>query len=239
MPKASTPQSLSEIQNTILSQLKRVPVQTYSKLRPKGVANDLFNYHLQFLVKKILIEKTKNGYSLTEKGIKHIADPIVDKHTDHLFKINVLTIVSRIKDGKIEIINQIRKNHPSIGKIGVPGGVVRKGETIETAAKRKLFEETGLTADFILIGTERRMMYLKNELFSDVLFPIAYSSDCEGDLIENSAYGQNLWVPIREAIKNESAPFDSIVSLKKILTAIEKKSLHKLPPFFIETTQTK
>jgi hypothetical protein len=39
------------------------------------IPNDLFNYHLQFLVKKDLLVKVKDGYALSEKGLKHVADP--------------------------------------------------------------------------------------------------------------------------------------------------------------------
>jgi NUDIX domain len=119
--------------------------------------------------------KSGDGYSLSQTGIKHVADPYPSNDAiTSLFKINVITIVSRITDGKIEILNQIRKSNPSYGKIGVMGGVVLKGELIEPAATRKLKQETGLNTQFKLIGCERRIMYKSGELFSDLMFPIAY-----------------------------------------------------------------
>ena len=72
------------------------------------------------------------------------------------------------------------------------GGVVRKGESIEDAATRKLKVETGLQANFKLVGIQRREMYVKNELFSDVIFPICYSDEFEGELIGDSEYGHNV-----------------------------------------------
>ena len=118
------------------------------------------------------------------------------------------------------------------------GGVVRKGESIEDAATRKLKIETGLTASFKLIGIERLFMYVKGELFSDVIFPIAYSDEYEGDLIEDSDYGHNMWVDIDEAIQNDSAEFDSIKALPKVLKAIKGGSVHKMPFFYDEDTQS-
>lgn len=233
------PSTFSPIQNHILSKLKNAKSLRYSELQPEKVPNDLFNYHLQFLVKKEFLVKSDEGYSLSEKGIKHVADPYPQNNTiTSLFKINVITIVSRIVDGKIEILNQIRKSNPSYGKVGVMGGVVLKGELIETAANRKLKQETGLEAEFKLLGSERRIMYKNGELFSDVLFPIAYSDTCEGHLIEDSDFGHNMWVPIEIAIKNESAEYDSIKSINIVLKAINDRTIKKLPIFFNEEIQS-
>ncbi len=231
-------QDLSPIQNHILSKLKNVKVARYRDMQPKDVPNDLYNYHLQFLIKKGLVAKTETGYALSASGIKHVADPYpANNAITSLFKINVITVLSRIKNGKIEILNQIRKSNPSYGKVGVMGGVVLKGEPLEVAATRKLQQETGLKAKFKQIGCERRIMYVADELFSDVLFPIMYASSGTGKLQVETDFGHNMWVPINQAIKNESAEFDSIKSIVKVLRAIKQGSVKKLPFFFAENVQ--
>lgn len=231
--------NLSPIQNHILSKLKNAKTKRYSELQPEKVPNDLFNYHLQYLVKKNYLIKSDEGYSLSEEGIKHVADPYTSNDAiTSLFKVNVITIVSRVVDGKIEILNQLRKSNPSYGKIGVMGGVVLKGELIEPAATRKLKQETGLDAEFKLVGCERRIMYKGGELFSDLMFPIAYTDSYSGDLIEDTDFGHNMWVPIDEAIKNESAKFDSIRSINIALQAIKDGSISSLPFFFKEEIQS-
>jgi 8-oxo-dGTP pyrophosphatase MutT (NUDIX family) len=233
--------TFSPIQNRIISKLKNASSLRYSELWPEKVPNDLFNYHLQFLVKKGYVDKSGEGYSLSEIGVKHVADynPATDDSgTANLFKVNVLTVLSRVHEKKVQILNQIRKSNPSYGKVGVMGGVVRKGESIEDAASRKLKVETGLAANFKLIGIQRRIMYIKNELFSDVIFPIAYSDEFEGELLEDSEYGHNMWVDIDEAIKNDSAEFDSIKALPKVLKAVKDGSILKIPFFYDEDTQS-
>jgi hypothetical protein len=115
---------------------------------------------------------------------------------------------------------------------------VLKGELIEPAATRKLQQETGLTAQFRIVGCERRIMYVAGELFSDVLFPIAYASSYMGDLQVDTDFGHNMWVPIEEAIKNESAEFDSIKSIGTVLKALRDGTLERLPFFFEETIQS-
>ena len=231
--------NFAPIQNNILSQLKNAKSLKYSELKPDKVPNDLFNYHLQSLVKKEFLTKQDSTYALSPKGIKYVADPFIEgNEITSLFKMNVITIVSRINEGKIEILNQLRNSNPSYGKIGVMGGVVEKGELIEDAAKRKLEQETGLSASFKLLGCERRIMYKGGEIFSDVIFPIAYSDSCTGDLIFETKFGRNVWVPIDQAIQNDSAEFDSIRSIVKVLKAVKEKSLHSLPYFFNEEIQS-
>ena len=255
--------NLSPIQNHILSKLKNAKCLRYSELQPgksagfgggnnlpSKIPNDLFNYHLQHLVKKEFITKTGDGYTLAQKGIKHVADPYpTNDAITSLFKINVITIVSRVvggkktksgkvTGGKIEILSQLRKSNPSYGKIGVMGGVVLKGELIEPAATRKLKQETGLDASFKLVGCERRIMYQGGQLFSDLMFPIAYSDSSSGELIVDSAFGHNMWVPIDQAIKNDSQEFDSIKGIVTVLKAIKAGEINKLPFFFEEQIQS-
>jgi 8-oxo-dGTP pyrophosphatase MutT (NUDIX family) len=230
--------NFSPIQNHILSKLKNAKSLKYSEMQPDKIPNDLYNYHLQFLVKKNFVTKTADGYSLSPAGIKHVADPYPQNDAiTSLYKINVITIVSRLTEGKIEILNQIRQSNPSYGKVGIPGGVVLKGELIEPAAARKLKQETGLEAEFKLLGIERRIMYQSGELFSDLMFPIAYSDAAAGELAD-TGFGHNMWVPIDEAIKNESVEFDSIISIVHVLKAVKDGSVKTMPFFFRENIQS-
>jgi hypothetical protein len=235
------PRVFSPIQNHILSKLKNAKTLRYRELHPDGIPNDLFNYHLQFLVKKGFVAKSDEGYALAEAGVKHVADPdlaLDEEKIASTFKVNVITIVSRVHEGRLQVLNQVRKSHPSFGKVGVPGGIVRKGESIEAAAKRKLKAETGLVADFRLLGIERRMMYVNNELFSDILFPMAYADAYEGELI-NTDYGDNLWNDIDVAIQNESSEFDSLRKIVDVLKSIREGTVHAMPFFYDEDVQGK
>jgi ADP-ribose pyrophosphatase YjhB (NUDIX family) len=230
---------LSPIQNQIISALKNAIWLRYSELQPEKVPNDLFNYHLQYLVQKGYLDRKEEGYALSRMGLKHVADPYPASDVlKSLFKINVIVIVSRVRAGKIEILNQVRMSNPSYGKVGAIGGVVLKGEGIEAAATRKLKQETGLNAKFKLLGCERRMMYKSGELFSDVMFPIAYADSYTGELLTDTGYGHNKWVSISEAIKNESAAFDSIKGITTVLRAVKNKKIKQLPFFFEETIQS-
>ena len=50
----------NDVQKKILIKLLSSDQLKYSKIKPNNIANDLFNYHLQFLLKKGLIKKTES-----------------------------------------------------------------------------------------------------------------------------------------------------------------------------------
>ncbi|RYF28706.1 MAG: hypothetical protein EOO17_04440 [Chloroflexi bacterium] len=226
----------SPIQDAIISRLKNADSLKYSQLKPHDIANDLYNYHLKFLIKKQYIEKTNEGYRLSYRGIQHVADiHHTNDQANRLFKINVITIVSRISDGRLQILSQTRGSQPSYGKIGVMGGTIIKGEPILQGATRKLQQETGLTASFELVVHERRMLYGNNKLFSDILFPICYATSYSGELVDTD-YGHNFWTDIDSAIDNEQKDsHDSIQSIVYILQAIRDGNINTLPLFYNET----
>jgi mutator protein MutT len=57
----------------------------------------------------------------------------------------VATIAVLLKDGKVLLVR--RSNPPDAGRWGFPGGKIERGETIEEAALRELYEETSVTAN--------------------------------------------------------------------------------------------
>lgn len=231
-------QVLSPIQNQILSSLKNANVLRYGEMKPSDIDNDLYNYHLQQLVKKGLVDRYEDGYTLSKEGVQYVADPYADiDSSDSFFKFNVITIVSRVADGCLEILNQKRLSNPSYGKIGVPGGVVKKEEPVLVAARRKLEAETGLLAEFRLLGIERRVLYRGGVLFSDMLFPIAHADYYTGSL-QDTDFGENMWVGIEEAIINESEEYDSLVSVKRVLEHLRKNTTPDLPFFYHESIQS-
>ena len=226
---------MSSIQRDIIARLKNADSLRYSELKPDAdIPNDLYNYHLKKLVADGFIIKTDAGYKLSPRGIRHVADV---HHTsdqdDRLFKYNVLLVVTREIDGVVHILNQRRTSQPSYDIIGVPGGTVLKSEPLLDGAHRKLRQETGVDGEFSYVGLERRIFYKDNHLFSDVLFPICLCIQPVGEPIVTE-FGENMWVPIDQAIINDSRPHDSIESLPKVLRAIRDNNLDSLIGFYNE-----
>jgi 8-oxo-dGTP pyrophosphatase MutT (NUDIX family) len=231
--------NLSPIQNQIISRLKNADILRYRDMHPAEVPNDLYNYHLKALISKKLVDKTDAGYCLSKKGRQYVADVHhTSDQANRLFKINVITIVTRIFGNKLQVLVQKRMSQPSYGIIGVMGGTIVKGESMIDGAKRKLEQETGLFADFRVIGFERRQLYKSNELFSDVLFPICYATNASGVLIETSEFGENSWMNVNDAIELNQRPFDSIQAITKVLEFVRDNTIDSQVMFYDEIIQS-
>ena len=208
-------------------------------MHPAEVPNDLYNYHLKALISKELVNKTDDGYSLSENGRRYVADiHHTSDQANRLFKINVITIATRLFDSELQVLVQKRMSQPSYGIVGVMGGTIVKGESMVDGAKRKLEQETGLTADFRVIGIERRQLYKSNELFSDVLFPICYATNASGSLLETTEFGQNSWMNINEVVLLNQRPYDNIQAITTVLESIRDNTINSLSMFYDETVQS-
>lgn len=82
------------------------------------------------------LEKYLEGYDPYRWETPSVTtDIIVYKYDGSLYNI----------DNGLKLLMVKRKNHPCIGEMALPGGFVNIREDVHQAAKRELFEETGLT----------------------------------------------------------------------------------------------
>jgi ADP-ribose pyrophosphatase YjhB (NUDIX family) len=187
----------NQIQQEILTTIKFLKDGgKYSDLRIKDIENDLYNYHLQHLVKNGYIEKSGDLYKLTELG-KSLVTNIdeEDKKLPANYKVSVYICV--VIDGKILLSRRLK--HPQYGYVGLPSGKIRYGEEILETAKRELQEETELSADFKIIGNLRQIR-TNNQgvVVEDGVFYICYTDKVTGKLLLDSNEGKNFWVKIDE-----------------------------------------
>ena len=229
------------IQRSILSKLMTSPVGwRYRDMNVGAIENDRYNYHLQYLVQQGLIEKRSNRYLLSESGKRFVLNQqpidILGQESD-LFKLAALALVLRRKGSQLEVLYQTRLCQPFIGNQELIGGAIRKGEFIVEAAKRRLYEEANLVADFSLFGLVRKLRFDSGgQLYSDILYHICLAFDPTGELCHHNEFGRNAWLPIDAVILHEqTAPYGS-QQFAMVLQQLKQKSAQAIPLFYYEAT---
>ncbi|MBD3281026.1 hypothetical protein GF389_05955 [Candidatus Dojkabacteria bacterium] len=219
----------------------------YSELKPEyDIENDLFNYHLQKLVKLGIAEKHKDGYSLSDKGklITETMYPVgvIRKRAD-TFKLYAHSIIPRMTENGLKIVNRRRTKHPFYGDIGLVGESVRMGEHSREALARRVKSQVGLDVDIEKmkhVSTVRKTTYLDNgELFSDMIFNYYLCPSFSGEIDKSLDDGNVFWVGIDEAIKHQNNSPNPIHALIEILQDLKKDSiLSNYPTHYIEESKT-
>ncbi len=185
---------LAEVQVKILTKLMHSEEGLrYSQAYPgEEVEDDLYNYHLKFLITKGLVEKKENKYILTPDGRKEVQKiNAVGQEEDFYFRVTVLMWVINKKG---QLLLQKRTRYPLLGDINTPSGKVRPGEKFEEAAQRKLEEETGLYAKFKFVGGFRSIrVNPQGKIWEDTIYQICVAKNPKGELKERTEFGEFFW----------------------------------------------
>jgi ADP-ribose pyrophosphatase YjhB (NUDIX family)/predicted transcriptional regulator len=193
---------LDPIQFEIITKLITKKSARFSELQPENVENDKFNYHLKFLVMKGLLQKDEMQYSLTIDGRKLISNLNPQGEVFDLFKASVaLFVVKDLGTKDSQILMQKRTRYPFFGDTSSVAGKIKWGERAEDCAKRKLFEETGLSAEFKLFGILRKTRKNSEGLvLEDTIYHSCYAENPTGELIDEQEYGLNFWMPFADVL---------------------------------------
>lgn len=191
-------------QISILRELLFVPEAGFADLqKPTELSSDHFNFHIARLVDIGLVEKVGRGrYCLTTKGKEYANKLDTDANTiERQPKVAVLLAIERQLDGKTELLFQQRTKNPYYGYWGFPSGKIRWGETIIQTAGRELEEETGLAADYHIVGLYHEHTYLKDETeaVEDKMFFVVHCTNPRGELLESFEGGRNQWMTLEDS----------------------------------------
>jgi ADP-ribose pyrophosphatase YjhB (NUDIX family) len=199
---------LHEFQLVIIRNLSLRPEARFNDLLIEGLGSEHMNYHLQKLVELNLVEKVKNRYKLTDKGkdYSNLLDDnieIIEKQP----KSSVLLRVVQKRPGTDEAEHLVcrRLRQPYFGKVGRLTGKVRFGETLEQAALRELYEETGLKAKNIMLESIYHKVRHRPDSTTaqDVIFYVFFIRDVCGTFINKTPYQENFWLTQKELQTNK------------------------------------
>lgn len=193
-------------QTGILRELLFVRQAGYAQLqKPTGLTSDHFNFHILRLVELGMVEKVARGqYRLTLKGKEYANKLDTDRKTiERQPKVAVLLGVEREQGTKRQLLFQKRTKNPYYGYLGFPTGKITWGETIMQTAARELMEETGLEADYQIMGLyhEHTTIAGTDEFIEDKMFFAVRCYNVTGKLIDKFEGGENDWMTIEQARK--------------------------------------
>jgi len=220
----STEVNIHSAQTSILRELLFRPQAGFAALqKPTGLTSDHFNFHIQRLTDLGLVEKIGRGqYKLTPRGKEYANRLDTDNNTiERQPKVAVIFCLERPgSHGVPEYVFQERLKNPYYGFWGLPTGKVRWGETLVQTAEREALEETGLTADFTVMGVyhEHVRQEESGEILEDKVFFVVKGINPRGDLTVDFEGGRNAWMTFEEASKKPKK-FDSFAHELDMLSA--------------------
>ena len=131
--------TLHHIQQSTLEQLTYKKWSEYSALVPDGMFGNAFNYHLNYLLKHKLIEKSEKGYTLSALGRVVVESMSLE---DIRFKLRPtvgVMLLLETADGKVLLYKS--KRQPLIGQTGLLFGKLRIGANYKSTAERMILRK--------------------------------------------------------------------------------------------------
>jgi len=199
--------SLHAAQASILYTLRHATRARYSELlRQTNLEGDRFKYHLATLQRKKLVFKAIDGvYELTAEG-KEFANRI-DELTGREIagpKASMLLVVCSRTDGVTHYLAHRRTREPFRDYWGIASAPMLRGLPVQQSAARELKKQTGIIAEFTVVGVQRLIDTLPNGvILEDKLFTLLIA-EVEGLPHAHEWYGgESVWLTREELLAKE------------------------------------
>lgn len=203
----------------------------------KGYASSLksLNIKRKTLIDKIqkmkdsVISKEINDHVIKEEINKAISNfqkgALIESEFIDLYKslskekkVKYADILLRNSKGELLILQRSSADKSNAGKWGVPGGHVDYGEDCLEAAKRELFEETGIKKEYLeQVG----------EYEDDKVHIKYYTGFCHDDnpniLLDNEEHHDYKWIHPYHELMDYEMPFNMRDNLNRILNPFQKQ----------------
>lgn len=201
----------------ILRQLLFSPKARFSELNKTGLTSDQFTFHLNKLIRDGLVEKQADGYRLTTTGME-IAGRVDIKTVKILKqpKLSVMVFVEREGGDKKEVLVSERLTDPVKGKVSLPVTKVIMGESLVAAAKRCLYQETGLSAEEARFAGVFQYQHYKDGVPQEVAVIVCFRmKKISGNLREKTSKARNWWQLVNSLkdLNNVYDGFNEVMSL--------------------------
>lgn len=131
------------LQKHIIASLMDTEIARFRDLRPQHADTNLFSYHLKALMKSELVEKSKDGYTLSMQGLSYIDRVGTEKDVRRTQPEVIIMLLIQNSEG--DVLLQQREKQPYIHAWALPYGDIHVGDmSLEKAAQRQANERLGL-----------------------------------------------------------------------------------------------
>lgn len=194
----------------IIKQLKSTKSARFSELKPADMTSDHFNFHIKRLIDAGLIRKLHDGaYSLTTEG-KVLANKIDDTKfnksvTEVQPKTALLFVIGKVFKDQTLYVVKWRTQHPFIDHLVFPTRGLKSGVKIDEMIASYLPFTTGLSGKPEFIGQIRRIDKdsVTGQVFSDILFLVAHTSEPTGLLTNDHHGAKQFWATEHEILNTK------------------------------------
>ena len=211
------------LQKHIIDHLRGTKHARYSELQPDYVESSHFKYHLNQLMKdKLVYQHDRGVYGLTEQGITYSDKLSVGRVNPHVTpKLISYTLLYDENNYYL----QIKDKEPYRALLNMIGGKIHYGEASSSAARREVYEKTGLCIEEPeLCGVAEVTITRKDHILSHVT---AYVYRANTSHINANELAQLIAVPKNKELKHEDLAPDLVplldiinVSVKPFITSI-------------------
>jgi len=204
------------LQKTILDKLRYEQPLAYTALMPEDIESSHFRYHLKQLIADGLIDKDQaGGYVLSNKGQREV-DYLSNNRTTIIRTPKVITYTLLTHNSKVLLYKKPKEPYRNLW--GMIGGKVHFGEDTQQAAKREVYEKTGMTVELpTFCGVADVVIYKDDEPLSHVVAYV-YILDLQ-ELPATLAHGLRLIDPAK------LDAYDLIADLKPLLDGLHTSDL--------------
>jgi hypothetical protein len=181
------------IQKNIVYTLALATSLRFGELKPDGIENKLFDYHLKKVIALGYVEKTDGGtYALTPLGRRVGKDALKKDNQliDRAYSVLFLAI-RRAEDGAWLMCR--RKTHPLLNRVGFANAQPELHRHSTVTAHLAALQKTGLDCEFEVRGSGYLRMYQEGSLESFTHFTLLAGTVEQDELQQLDELAEYYW----------------------------------------------
>jgi hypothetical protein len=214
------------IQREIVRSLTFSEGARFSELKPEGVENKLFDYHLKITIRDGYVQKDAEGaYSLTVEGRRLGSRNFNNPATIADSAYSVLFLVVRRASDNAWLLYR-RKTHPVIGKVGFMHALPTSESLVVESAQNQTKLKTDLDCVFTALGGGFIKTHQGKMLEGHVNFSLLYCNNAQGDLKNQDQFAEYFWQT------NPDFSSDNMIPNMPLLASLYEKG----ETFFVDET---